>query len=35
MQPGEGPGDYVFTPAAGAGYTLSVNLSDGGVYTAP
>jgi len=35
MQPGEGPGDYVFTPGPGAGYTLSVSLSDGKVYTAP
>ncbi len=35
MKPGDGVGDYVYTPGAGAVYTLSVNLSDGSSYTAP
>jgi hypothetical protein len=35
MKPGEGVGDYVYTPGAGTAYTLSVNLSDGSQYTAP
>jgi len=35
MKPGEGVGDYVYTPGAGTAYTLSVNLSDGTQYTAP
>lgn len=35
MQPGDGVGDYVYTPGAGASYTLAVNLSDGSTYTAP
>jgi hypothetical protein len=35
MQPGTAAGDYVYTPGAGAAYTLAVNLSDGGTYSAP
>ena len=35
MKPGEGVGDYVYTPGAGTAYTLAVNLSDGTQYTAP
>jgi hypothetical protein len=35
MKPGEGVGDYVYTPGAGTAYTLSVILSDGTQYTAP
>ena len=35
MKPGKAAGDYVYTPGAGTAYTLSVNLSDGGQYTAP
>lgn len=35
MEPGDGVGDYVYTPGAGTTYTLIVNLSDGGTYTAP
>jgi hypothetical protein len=35
MKPGDGVGDYVYTPGAGTAYTLSVNLSDGNSYTAP
>jgi hypothetical protein len=35
MKPGEGAGDYVYTPGAGTAYTLSVNLSDVTQYTAP
>jgi hypothetical protein len=35
MKPGEGVGDYVYTPGAGTAYTLSVNLSDGSSYSAP
>ena len=29
MKPGDGVGDYVYTPGAGTSYTLAVNLSDG------
>ena len=29
MKPGDGVGDYVYTPGAGTAYTLAVNLSDG------
>jgi hypothetical protein len=35
MKPGDGEGDYVYTRGAGTTYTLTVNLSDGGTYTAP
>jgi len=35
MKPGDGVGDYVYTPGAGASYALAVNLSDGSTYTAP
>jgi len=35
MKPGEGVGDFVYTPGAGTSYTLAVNLSDGSTYTAP
>ncbi len=35
MKPGTAAGDYVYTPGAGAAYTLAVNLSDGSQYTAP
>jgi hypothetical protein len=35
MKPGEGVGDYVYTPGAGTAYTLSVKLSDGSQYAAP
>lgn len=35
MKPGDGVGDYVYTPGAGASYTLAVSLSDGSTYTAP
>ena len=35
MKPGNGVGDYVYTPGAGSSYTLAVNLSDGSTYTAP
>ncbi len=35
MKQGDGVGDYVYTPGAGTSYTLVVNLSDGGTYTAP
>ena len=35
MKPGDGVGDYVYTPGAGTAYTLSVHLSDGSTYTAP
>ncbi len=35
MKPGDGVGDYVYTPGAGSSYTLAVNLSDGSTYTAP
>jgi hypothetical protein len=35
MKPGDGVGDYVFTPGAGTSYTLAVHLSDGSTYTAP
>ena len=35
MKPGDGVGDYVYTPGAGTSYGLAVNLSDGSTYTAP
>jgi hypothetical protein len=35
MEPGDGVGDYVYSPGAGTSFTLSVNLSDGSTYTAP
>ena len=35
MKPGDGVGDYVYTPGAATSYTLAVNLSDGSTYTAP
>jgi hypothetical protein len=35
MKPGEGVGDYAYTPGAGTAYALAVNLSDGTQYTAP
>ena len=35
MKPGPAAGDYVYTPGAGAAYTLAVNLSDGSQHTAP
>jgi hypothetical protein len=35
MKPGDGVGDYVYTPGAGATYSLAVTLSDGSTYTAP
>jgi hypothetical protein len=35
MKQGKGVGDYVYTPGAGATYSLAVNLSDGTQYTAP
>jgi hypothetical protein len=35
MKPGEGVGDYVYTPGTGTGFTLAVHLSDGSTATAP
>jgi hypothetical protein len=35
MAPGDKKGDIVYSPGAGASYTLGVHLSDGTVYTAP
>jgi hypothetical protein len=35
MKPGDGVGDYVYTPGAGTSFTLAVHLSDGSTYTAP
>jgi hypothetical protein len=35
MKPGDGMGDYVYTPGAGTSFTLAVHLSDGSTYTAP
>ena len=35
MKPGDGVGDYVYTPGAGTVFTLGVHLSDGSTYTAP
>ncbi len=35
MKPGDGVGDYVYTPGAGTSFTLGVHLSDGTTYTAP
>ena len=35
MKPGDGVGDYVYTPGAGTAFTLAVHLSDGSTYTAP
>ena len=35
MQPGDGVGDYVYTPGSGVTFTLAVHLSDGSTYTAP
>lgn len=35
MQPGDGVGDYVYTPSSGTSFTLAVHLSDGSTYTAP
>jgi hypothetical protein len=35
MKPGDGVGDYVYTPGAGTAFTLGVHLSDGSTYTAP
>ncbi len=35
MKAGDGVGDYVYTPGAGAEFTLAVHLSDGSTATAP
>lgn len=35
MKPGDGVGDYVYTPGSGSDYTLAVHLSDGSTSTAP
>jgi hypothetical protein len=35
MKPGDGAGDYVYTPGGGTAFTLAVHLSDGTVYTSP
>lgn len=35
MKPGDGVGDYVYTPGAGTSYTLAVHLSDGSTASAP
>ncbi len=35
MKPGEGVGDYVYTPGAGTSFTLAVHLSDGSTSAAP
>ena len=35
MAPGDGVGDYVYTPGAGTAFTLAVHLSDGTTATAP
>jgi len=35
MTPGDGVGDYVYTPGSGSDYTLAVHFSDGSTSTAP
>ncbi len=35
MKPGDGVGEYVYTPGAGTAFTLAVHLSDGSTATAP
>ena len=35
MKPGDGVGDFVYTPGGGTAFTLAVHLSDGTTYTAP
>ncbi len=35
MKAGDGVGDYVYTPGAGAEFTLAVHLSDGSTAAAP
>lgn len=35
MAPGDGIGDYIYTPGAGTSFTLAVHLSDGTTATAP
>jgi hypothetical protein len=35
MQPGDGPGDYVYRSLGGAGYELAVRLADGSLAAAP